>query len=198
MLSSEGSGISVWSATDPWDSVWSSSLMAATPAAKIPGPACARHRELFDLLSGRDRATPDRSESGVSARRQSGVPRLGAGHDRTGTWDLGPGSPSTKRSAVFTPRRDALFATMGAADKITPQARGPDRWEPTDRFVQFENRRKAREAAARRRAFHEKKPRLGDGARRQRSSRGPKDTLPKFARSSAPPRSAFLLARKRQ
>ena len=195
MLSSEGSGISVWSATDLWDSVWSSSLIAraATPAAKIPGPACARHRELFDLLSGRDRATPDRSESGVSARRQSGVPRLGAARS---DGDLGPGSPSTKRSAVFTPRRDALFATMGAADKITPQA--SSRWEPTNRFVQFENRRKAREVAARRRAFHEKKPRLGDGARRKEAAGGRKIRSPKFARSSAPPRSAFSLARKRQ
>ena len=194
MLSSEGSGISVWSTTDLWDAVWSSTLMAGTPASKIPGPACARHRELFDLLSGRDRATPDRSESGVSARRQSGVPRLGAARS---DGDLGPGSPSTKRSAVFTPRRDALFATMGAADKITPQAR-----------VQIGGNQLIGLCSLRTAARLARLQRVGEPfTRKSRASvtsaapkkqQGPKNTLPKFARSSAPPRSAFSLARKRQ
>ncbi len=195
MLSSEGGGISVWSTTDLWDSVWSSSLIAATPAAKMPGrPARAIANCLTSCLVEIGRHL---TEAKAAFPRGDNPAFLAWAQDTIGR---GPGTwkPLDETFGSLYAEKGRSVRDDGCSRQDHAAGEGPDRWEPTDRFVQFENRRKAREAAARRRAFHEKKPRLGDGARRQRTSRGPKNTLPKFARSSAPPRSAFSLARKRQ
>jgi len=71
-----------------------------------------------------------------------------------------------------------VFATTGAADKITPHAKAHIGGNQLIGLCSLRTAAGSGQAVARRRGFHEKKPRLGDKARRQRSSRGRKDMLP--------------------
>ena len=65
-------------------------------------------------------------------------------------------SPSTKRSAVFTPRGDALFATMGVANKITPPAKAHIGGNQLIGLCSLRTAAGSGQAVARRRGFHEK------------------------------------------